>query len=263
MERKLGLERGAESQRTASRRNSLARIFQMMALALVFPYMRLTRKYSLAPNLLADDKSSAFAAFTSNLGSPTSLEAASEYGYRYANSYTRMDEILKFRNKLTRPDWLALIGEGWACCDNLINYYGVLRRILQTTGPLRAMMKPQENAAYDALPEKITIYRGCGQANMMGMSWTVDKAVANSFPYTNRYKVPDPLLVTSTVFKRKVLAFKKGRDEDEIITFSARFLSKEPSVAPSPEWWSTRAAEEKAKFDASCAAWRRIRASGE
>jgi hypothetical protein len=59
--------------------------------------------------------------------------------------------------------------------------------------------------------------------------------------YTNRYEVPDPLLVTSTVSKRKVLAFKRGRDEDEVITFSARFLSKEPCVAPSPEWWSKRA----------------------
>jgi hypothetical protein len=220
------------------------------------------QKSSRAPGSLVGDKSPALAFNTSNPSFPTSLEAASAYVARYANHFTRLDEILKFRTTLTRTDWLALLGEYWPRCDNLILRYGPLRRILKTTGPLRAMMTPEENAAYDALPEKITIYRGCGQANMMGMSWSLDKEIANSFPHTNRYKVPDPLLVTSTVFKRKVLAFKRGRDEDEIITFSARLHSKEPSVAPSREWWSKRAAEEKAKFDAFCAEWQ-IRASGE
>jgi hypothetical protein len=235
-----------------------------MVSARVFTAMGIKRMYpAAAPRVLVEHQSPALALNTFNPTFPTSLEAAGVYVARYATSYTRMDEILKFRNELIRPDWLALLGEGWPRCDNLIMYYGLLRRILKTIGPLRTMMTPQENAAYDALPEKITIYRGCGQANMMGMSWTLDKEIANSFPHTNRYRVPDPPLVTSTVFKRKVLAFKRGRDEDEIITFSARFVSKEPSVAPSPEWWSKRAAEEKAKFDASCAVGRRLRASGE
>jgi hypothetical protein len=252
--RKLGLEKAEESRKNSAIIIFLLDLFQVSAVASVFTVMVIKIEVPRATRLLVDHRSSAVALNTSTPSSPTSLEAASPYVARYANSYTRMDEILKFRSKLTRLDWLALLGEGWPCCDNLITYYELLRRILKTTGPLRAMMNLQENAAYDALPVRITIYRGCGEANMMGMSWSLDKAVANSFPYTNRYKVPDPLLVTSTVSKRKVLAFKKGRDEDEIITFSARFFSKEPSVAPSPEWWSKRAAEEKAKFDRSCAA---------
>lgn len=121
--------------------------------------------------------------------------------------------------------------------------------------PIREMMGPEENSAYDALPDTVTIYRGCGQANIMGMSWSLNKETANSFPHTHRYKVPDPLLVEAIVSKRKILAVKLDRDEEEVITFSARLVSQQPSIAPTREWCEKRAAEEKAKFEAASAAW--------
>jgi len=56
------------------------------------------------------------------------------------------------------------------------------------------------------------------------ISWSRNKAIANRFPYTNRHKVPEPLLVTATVAKGNVLAVKLGRDEDGVITFGAASL---------------------------------------
>jgi hypothetical protein len=186
------------------------------------------------------------------------LPLAVEHVGRFTDSYSRMAEVLAFKDRLTRPDWLHLLGEFWEVCDNVADHGLELRKMLGTDGPLRAMMKPQQNAAYDALPEKVTIYRGCGELNMMGMSWSLDKEVANSFPYIYRYKVPNPLLVTSTVTKRKILAVKLARDEDEVITFSARSILKESCAEPSPEWRSKRAAEQWARIEASCAHGERI-----
>jgi hypothetical protein len=168
------------------------------------------------------------------------LDAAREYVYRYGDSYNRMEYVMAFKNRLNRSNWLTLLGEVLPDCDNLCSYYNLLRRTLKTAGPIREMMTPEENAAYDALPDKVTIYRGCGQANMIGMSWSLDKDTANSFPYTHRYKVRDPLLLTATVSKCKILAVKLESDEDEIVTFSAKPVSQEPSTAPTPEYWEAR-----------------------
>jgi hypothetical protein len=169
-------------------------------------------------------------------GNSQALEDALEHVYRYFDSYSRMDEVLTFKSRLNRVDWLRLLGEVWSDIDNTSMYYNRLRSILKTTGPIRELMTPDENAAYDALPETVTVYRGCGRVNMMGMSWSLDRETANSFPH----KVEEPLLVTATVPKSRVLAVKLDRGEHEVLTFSAKLVYQEPSMPPTSEWWESR-----------------------
>jgi hypothetical protein len=114
------------------------------------------------------------------------------------------------------------VGSEWSCCDNIGQYRLLLRWLLPEEGPIPELMDPNERAAYDALPDRLTVYRGCGTSNKLGLSWSLDRQIAARFPFLNRYRQADPLLVTGKVHKRHVLAVKLDRDESEVITFRAR-----------------------------------------
>jgi hypothetical protein len=54
------------------------------------------------------------------------------------------------------------------------------------------MMNRAERATYDSLPELLTVYRGCFTHNKEGMSWSLDRKVAEKFPgVTMRVSVED------------------------------------------------------------------------
>jgi hypothetical protein len=160
---------------------------------------------------------------------------ASRHVNRYSNSWNRLGHILEFNGWLGRNEWLTLLGENWESSDMVFKYASRLRRILKTAGPLPAMMTPAENAFYNSLPDRITIYRGCQQANLMGLCWTLDRALANSFTQLSRFEVEEPLLATATVPKKKVLAVKLGRNETEIITLSPKLVTIE-AACHDPVW---------------------------
>jgi hypothetical protein len=115
-----------------------------------------------------------------------------------------------------------LLGQHWSTCDNIREYRRDLKARMGIVGPLRAMMTHDETAAYDALPDVVSCYRGCDASITVGASWSLDWHVANSFPFLSRYKIPSPVVVTATVKKNRILAVKLCRDEAEIITFSAK-----------------------------------------
>jgi hypothetical protein len=126
--------------------------------------------------------------------------------------------------KLSYEDWLTLVGEEWTRCDRWISSsQQELQEALPHLGPVRLMMTADENAAYDALPEVVTIYRGCDAktASLPGICWSLNKDVANRFPFLGRFRAEKPTLLTASVPKHWILAVKLDRDEAEIITFAA------------------------------------------
>jgi hypothetical protein len=144
-----------------------------------------------------------------------------------ASSYNRLKTALSLRSRMQPDEWLRLLGEMWSCCDNIGIYRLRLRSLVGTDGPIREMMNAAEHAAYFALPDTVTVFRGCGPNNMLGASWTTDRRVAERFPFQHRYRTSDPILVTGRVKKRNILAVKLDREEFEIITFSAKKISVE------------------------------------
>lgn len=147
---------------------------------------------------------------------------------RFCDSYSRMETLVELGFMMADADWHAVLGEEWSLCDNIGGYRLMLRKMLPAEGPVIGMMTPDERAAYDALPERLTVYRGCGASNMLGASWSLSREVAARFPTLNRYRQASPLLVTARVPRRRVLAVKLDRSEAEIITFAARRVSVEP-----------------------------------
>lgn len=138
------------------------------------------------------------------------------------NSYDRMPTLLTLSTHLEYGDWLGALGKWWSMCDNIGQYRGTLRAVMGTRGPLHRMMTTEESAAYSALPERITVYRGCSKKNIVGASWPLCETTAARFPFLMRYRAAQPLLVTASVMRANVLALKLDRGESEIITFSAR-----------------------------------------
>jgi hypothetical protein len=117
-----------------------------------------------------------------------------------------MGGVLDLRPRMDYSDWLTVLGEVWTYCDNVREHSAELRRLLGTAGPLLPMMNAEEMAAYDALPDQVTVYRGCSARYMKGASWTLDEGVAKKFTVLARFMVPDPVLVTASVRKQNILA---------------------------------------------------------
>lgn len=141
----------------------------------------------------------------------------------FQDSYSRMNVMLhmfgEFKNSSV---WYRLVGDFWSICDLISLYREPLQAFLPKQGPVVEMMTKKELAAYEALPEVVTIYRGCGKKNRRGPSWSLDKDVASKFPFLNRYQVAEPMLLTAKVHKSQILAVKLCRQEAEVITFHAK-----------------------------------------
>lgn len=146
----------------------------------------------------------------------------------WCDSYSRLPQLLELAGRMERREWLQLLGREWSSCDNIGPHRLQLRALLPPAGPVPELMESAEADAYLALPDRLTIYRGCGERNLLGASWSLERETAARFPLIHRYRQARPLLVTATVRKAHVLAVKLDRQEAEIITFRARRVSIEP-----------------------------------
>jgi hypothetical protein len=136
------------------------------------------------------------------------------------------DEVMNF------DDWLTLLGEEWLYFDNVGIHKDrlfdlVSEMVLDIETVIPQMMCPKERVAFDALPEQIKIYRGCGPRNMFGFSWSLDREIAAKFPFMRRYSTDQPRLLTATISKSRVAALKLERGEREVVVFD---YQDEPSI---------------------------------
>jgi hypothetical protein len=146
---------------------------------------------------------------------------------RFESSYSRLPLILELRPYMRESVWFRLLGEEWSGCDNIGVHGREIRRAVGAKANIKQMMTASERRKLEAMPEKVTVYRGCGNRNLRGLSWSTDRAIAEKFPKMMRYHAPDPILATAEVFKRDIVAFKTGRNESEIITLKPRLIRLE------------------------------------
>jgi hypothetical protein len=152
----------------------------------------------------------------------------------WANSYTRLGVVLGLRSNMDAAEWHRLLGDKWSSCDNIAQYRPILSRVLRGTprALLDSMMTEEELNEFRALPDVLTVYRGCYYHNRLGLSWSLDRDVAERFPTLNRYRYPNgsPLLVTGRV-RKELVVFKNDRKEREIISPDVRRVSVQPISA--------------------------------
>lgn len=166
------------------------------------------------------------------LGAPLTLLEAREV-LKFENSYSRLPAIIDLAFRLEREDWLALLGEEWTCCDNIAQCANVLVEdtpfadLIENPSLGRSMMNEAERDAMARLPETVTIWRGCYAFNKWGLSWSLDRERAASFPFLHRYAAEggQPLLVKATVSRERVIALKLDRNEAEVIVHRPKHVS--------------------------------------
>jgi len=156
-----------------------------------------------------------------------------ESAIRFCDSYSRMPTLLSLFDPL-EPDlseWFRALGEEWSCCDNTGEFRHALQEILGLASAepeyVELMMTQEERAALAALPDVITIYRGCYQWNVEGLSWSLARDIAAEFPFLNRYHHPDSeaLLVEATASKHDCV-LKLDRGEQEVICWEPKINSR-------------------------------------
>jgi hypothetical protein len=153
----------------------------------------------------------------------------------YCNSFNRVPTLIEL-SWIDPEAWLAVLGEQWEVCDNI----GFHQDALVDGTPLNdvlfdpeyaasvrhLIMSEAENEAYAALPDKVTIYRGCYAANKWGLSWSLDRDTAAGLPLLHRYRQDgQPLLVKAIADKSRIAFLKLGRGESEVVTYRPRHVS--------------------------------------
>lgn len=88
------------------------------------------------------------------------------------------------------------------------------------------LMDDAERAALDALPERVTVYRGLRtkhyRPDHVGFSWTLSRDVAERFANVHRKQLwgdPDgaPIVLEQTINKDQIVWLILGRDEQEVV----------------------------------------------
>jgi hypothetical protein len=71
------------------------------------------------------------------------------------------------------------------------------------------------------LPPEMTIYRGQSGDHVAGLSWSLDRGVAERFAQGHRgIRVPAPVLLTATVWREDVCMAHDDRNEFEVVLWT-------------------------------------------
>jgi hypothetical protein len=174
-------------------------------------------------------------------------QAAIDWILCNCDSYERMDAVLflqtmYFDHDMTFRDWLFILGSLWVSCDNIGAYRDDIVEIFKEwaddpLGVMPELINDEERAAFDHLPDEITVLRGCGPQNKHGLSWSLSREIASRFPFSQRFWADQPLLLTATIPKARAAALKLGRREQEVIVIDlpATCWTEEIIIEPPPK----------------------------
>jgi hypothetical protein len=128
----------------------------------------------------------------------------------------RVEAFIKIADKLSDTDYWKLLSDVWIDTENQYAYLQEWKKLLASKRPNRHyMMTEDEDNIQRALPELVTIYRGCQKGiNEDGLSWTLDKSKAKFF--ANRFGKKG-IILERTVSKNDIVAVLTGRGESEVI----------------------------------------------
>lgn len=145
--------------------------------------------------------------------------------------YELMEILMDLSMRMNHTEFLHLLGEWWTRCDTIGYYQSDLEDYVFSNWKeyrerFRKMMTGMEQTAYDALPESVTIYRGCYKSNKQGLSWTLSRELAGKYPFFLPYRQQgQPLLLTAKVDKEDIIALKHSHGEATIITTRPKQIS--------------------------------------
>lgn len=125
--------------------------------------------------------------------------------------------VKEVQGNLSDAEYWETLGWLWSDSENLWQYgTDFLRFILNSPRENRDhMMSVSEREFLVNLPDRFVIYRGCGEENREGFSWTLSPWKAKWF--SKRFRETGGMVLRGTVKKKDVIAAIMDRGEFEIV----------------------------------------------
>jgi hypothetical protein len=154
------------------------------------------------------------------------IEAMERYSMLQSSQY-RLDELLPLLTLVPSQVFWPVFASEWSACDATWHLRSEVLKVLRRQ-PLPAWqcLSKSYRRDYEALPNKIEVWRGCSRGRVRGLSWTTDKTVAAGFARGHRgIGVPAPTIAHAVIDKSAIFMLDNERSESEII-LDPRRLSK-------------------------------------
>jgi uncharacterized protein len=132
-------------------------------------------------------------------------------------------------------EWWEVVSHIWTDSENIWQELARWRSLF-TGAPAGDPMNDEEREVFDALPDKITVYRGTAAPDGMGsgMSWTLNKERADWFArrFYGLDHLAEPKVITAVVGKEVAIGYLAGRGEEEIVAFPEDVVVTDISTIP-------------------------------
>lgn len=162
-----------------------------------------------------------------DIGNRSLNEDDSEKILMWASSFERMDVFLKIKDRINDPrSYWRILRSAYQESDNLYRWKNEIKKCFKSDRPgINQLMNDDERKTFESLQDDLLIHRGMTvsekQSENFGISWTLDKTVAEYFAYTYGRNIEtannEKTVVSLTVKKKNLIAFFDGRNEKEII----------------------------------------------
>ena len=133
------------------------------------------------------------------------------------SSYTRMDLLLQSHTMLEESQWVKLFIETWQSCDTKYDTNFMLSMIFKNKdlGELFKKYAPDDMLAeWDALPDELTVYRGCYEFNQDGFCWTLSIEETHIFTNSMRYaQEAESIILVGKVSKHDIFYMNQRENE--------------------------------------------------
>lgn len=134
------------------------------------------------------------------------------------SSETRLPAMLDALEGVDAATFWTVFQADWPVCDDTWQHRRRLLRVLKQRQPFAPHMIDANRELYERLPDEILLHRGCDMSRVKGISWTVDRQVAEGFARGHRMIYnPAPTVISATVYKFDVLMVNAVREESEIL----------------------------------------------
>jgi hypothetical protein len=148
------------------------------------------------------------------------------------NSHERLAVVLELLDAPSVPAavfWPVLLSE-WSSCDVTPATWLGTERLLDLlrrhhAAPWVAYVEPDTGFPnndprpfWAALPDILTVYRGCSRSRVAEIAWTTDRKVAEGFAHGHRFiRTPDPVMAIARIAKLHVFAAFVDRGESGVL----------------------------------------------
>ena len=113
----------------------------------------------------------------------------------------------------------AILLKTWPSCDDTWMLKTRLLRAMKKAGPVMLeLLSEHERRFFEGLPAQVPVFRGCSRPRVRGISWTMERTIAEGFARGHRgIQVPDPVVASALIPKDGIFFATDDRSEKEIV----------------------------------------------